>query len=82
MRGQTRDSYEQLLGEWQARRELVDAYHRALHFLTPDLGDSSERLLARRRDLNHKMAFSLAAARQTSDRLQRIEEARSEASSH
>jgi hypothetical protein len=73
MRGQTSDSYEQLLVDWQAKRELVDAYHRALHFLISDLGDSPERLQARRRDLNHKMATTLVAIRQTTDRLQRFE---------
>jgi hypothetical protein len=82
MSGQTSDSYEQLLGEWQAKRELVDAYHRALHFLASDLGDSPERLQARRRDLNQKMATTLVAARQTTDRLQRFEEGRAPASSH
>lgn len=81
MRGQTSDSYEQLLGEWQAKRELVNAYHRALHFLASDLGDSPERLQARRRDLNHKMATTLVAVRETTDRLQRVEEARSAVSS-
>jgi hypothetical protein len=82
MSGQTSDSYEQLLGEWQAKREIVDAYHRALHFLASTLDDSPERLQARRRDLNHKMATTLVSVRQTTDRLQRIEEARSEATSH
>jgi hypothetical protein len=81
MGGQTGDSYEQLLVEWQSRRELVDAYHRALHFLTSDLDDSPERLQARRRDLNQKMATTLVAARQTTDRLQRFEQGRASATS-
>ena len=71
---QSSDSYEQLLGEWQARRELVDAYHRALRFLISDLGHSSEHLQTQRRDLNHKIAATLVAVRQTTDQLQRFEQ--------
>jgi hypothetical protein len=82
MGGQTSDSYEHLLGEWQAKREMVDAYHRALYFLTSDLDDSPERLRARRRDLNQKMATALVSVRQTTDRLQRFEEGRATATSH
>lgn len=81
MGGQSSDSYEQLLGEWQAKRELVDAYHRALHFLASDLGDTPEDLQARRQDLNHKMATTLVAIRQTTNRLQSIEQEHSVASS-
>jgi hypothetical protein len=74
MRGQDSEPYERVLVQWETKREVVEAYHRALKFLTPDLGDAPER----RRDLNQKIAATLAALRPTTDRLHLYEEGRAE----
>jgi hypothetical protein len=78
MRGQDSDPYERLLVQWKTKRELVNTYHRALHFVTPDLGDATER----RRDLNQKIATTLVTLRRTTDQLHQCEEWRATESSH
>ena len=82
MGGQTSDPYERLLGNWQAKREVVNVYHRAVCFLfaTPALNTAPERQRARQRELNDKLASALGALRQESDRLHRYEEQRTTAS--
>lgn len=81
MRAQTSDPYERLLAEWQARRELVDAYHRALRFLTLDIGAAPQRQRERRQQLHEKLLIALKALRQASDQLRRFEQGRAPASS-
>jgi hypothetical protein len=71
---QTSDSYPpQLLDEWQARREVVNAYHRALRFLVPQGGAASQQERERWRDLNDKLARALPALRQVNDQMRRFE---------
>jgi hypothetical protein len=74
MRGEDSEPYERLLVQWEARRQVVNTCHRALKFLTPDLGDAPKR----RRDLNRRIATTLVALRQTTDRLHQYEESRTE----
>jgi hypothetical protein len=74
MREQTSDSYpQQLLAEWQARREVVNAYHRALRFLVPESGTASQRQREQWRDLNEKLALALRALRLVNDQMRRYE---------
>jgi hypothetical protein len=72
MRGQTSDPYTRLLTEWQARREVVNAYHRALRLLTPQSADAPQRL----RELHAKLVIALLALRQASEQLRRYEQER------
>jgi len=74
MRRRDSEPYERLLVQWKTKREVVNACHRALHFLTPDMSDAPER----RRDLNQKIATTLVTLRQTTDRLHQYEEGRAE----
>jgi hypothetical protein len=69
MHEQTSDPYLLLLTEWQARREVVNVYHRALRFLTPFSANAPER----QRDLNGKLVIALIAFRQASEQLRRYE---------
>src|SRR5579884_1085446 len=81
MRGEVGDPYARLLAQWQARREMVEAYHRALRFLpTPSGATPPPRDLARR-ELNEKLALALVAVRQASDQLRLAEQGRA-ASAH
>jgi hypothetical protein len=70
MREQTRGPYLRLLTEWQARREVVNAYHRALRFLTPYKADAPER----QRDLNKKLVTALVALRQATGQMPRYKQ--------
>jgi DNA-dependent RNA polymerase auxiliary subunit epsilon len=72
MHGQTNDLYMELLAQWQARREVVNVYHRAIRFLAPLSGAAPQR----RRELIEKLANALIALRQASDQLQRYEQER------
>lgn len=76
MRGPTNDPYEQLLREWQAKREVVNVYYRALCLLVPALADAPQWEQARRRELNEKLEFALIALLQTSDQLRHYEQER------
>lgn len=67
------DPCEGLLQEWHFRRELVDAYYRALRLLTPDSGAALLGQQEMRRDLNEKLAIALLALRHTSDQLRSCE---------
>jgi hypothetical protein len=70
MQEQTSDPYpQQLLAEWQARREVVNAYHRALRLLVPQSGAASPRQQERWRDLNNKLASALRALHQVNDQM-------------
>jgi hypothetical protein len=73
MREQTSDSYARLLAEWQARRDIVNSYHRALRFLAPVSGDASQRQREQWRDLNEKLANALRALRWLNDQMRRYE---------
>jgi hypothetical protein len=72
MPGESGDPYEQLLVEWQARRTLVDAYHRSLRFLTAHNGDAPRE----QQELIEKLGAALTALRQTNDHLRRYEQER------
>ncbi len=73
MREQTSDSYPRLLAEWQARREVVNAYHRALRFLVPESGVASPRQREQWRYLNEKLAIALRELRLVNDHMRRYE---------
>ena len=76
MRQQPSDSCEWLLQEWHYRRDVVDSYHRALRFLTPDSREASQQQRERLRGLNEKLSTALIALRRTSDELRICERAR------
>jgi hypothetical protein len=69
MREQTSESYPRLLAEWQARREVVNAYHRALRFLAVESGAATQQQRERWRQLNDKLAASMRAFLQVSDQM-------------
>jgi hypothetical protein len=66
---QVRDPCDQLLVEWQFRRELVDSYHRALRFLALDSRETGQRQQERVGELNEKLSASLIALRRASEQL-------------
>ena len=70
MPGESGDPYEQLLVEWQARRTLVDAYHRSLRFLTAHNGDAPKP----QQELIEKLNDALTALGQTNDQMRRYEQ--------
>jgi hypothetical protein len=70
MRDQTTAAYTRLLTEWQARREVVNAYHRALRFLMSYRADAPQR----QRELNEKLVIALLALRQASEQLRQYEQ--------
>jgi hypothetical protein len=72
MQRQASDSYTRLLAQWQARREVVNAYHRALRFLIAHNGDTP----TQQRELLEKLGVALIALRQASDQLRRYEQER------
>jgi hypothetical protein len=83
MRGQTGDPYARLLGEWQDRREKVNAYHRALRFLMLASGEAPQWQQWQRerwRELNEQLVMALIALRQASKQLRRYEQGRAAAS--
>lgn len=67
------DPCERLLVEWQFRREVVNAYYRALRFLTPENGDAPSWQRERWREPSQKLAIALVALGQASDQLGRCE---------
>jgi hypothetical protein len=74
MQEQTSDPYpQQLLAEWQARREVINAYHRALRFLVPQSGAASPRQREQWRDPNNKLASALRALHQVNDQMRHYE---------
>lgn len=74
MHEQTSDPYpQQLLAEWQARREVVNAYHRAFRFLVPQSGAATHQQREQWRDLNDRLASALRALRQVNERMRRYE---------
>jgi hypothetical protein len=77
MLGQTSDPYLRLLTEWHAKREVVNAYHRALRFLPGTSADTPQR----RRELTEKLVAALLAVRQVSEQLRRYEDERTRAGS-
>jgi hypothetical protein len=64
------DSYERLLTEWQARRTMVDAYHRSLRFLVAHNGDSPKE----QHELIEKLGDALTALRATNDQMRSYEQ--------
>jgi hypothetical protein len=64
------DPYEQLLVEWQARRTVVDAYHRSLRFLMAHNGDAPKS----QQELLEKLGVALTALRQTNDQMRSYEQ--------
>ncbi|HEY7023297.1 MAG TPA: hypothetical protein VH349_19410 [Ktedonobacterales bacterium] len=66
------DPYEQLLVEWQARRTVVDAYHRSLRFLMAHNGDASKS----QQDLIAKLGDALTGLGQTNDQMRAYEQER------
>jgi len=70
---QTSDSYARLLAEWQARRDIVNSYHRALRFLAPVSGAASQRQREQWHELNDKLANALRALRWLNDHMRRYE---------
>jgi hypothetical protein len=73
MSEQTNDPYVRLLAEWQARREAVEAYYRALRYLVPEHGIAAQWQRESWRELNDKLAMALTALRQTNDRMRSYE---------
>ena len=67
------DSYEHLLTQWQARRDVVNAYHRALRFLASEGGVAARRQYGSRAELNAKLVDALGALHVASERLGRYE---------
>ncbi len=63
------DPYERLLVEWQARRTLVDAYHRSLRFLLAHNGDAPKS----QQELIEKLGDALTALRATNDQIRAYE---------
>ena len=72
MQRQASDSYTRLLAQWAARREVVNAYHRALRFLMAHNGDIPKQ----QQELLEKLGVALIALRQASDQLRRYEQER------
>jgi len=66
MFGRIADPCEELLQQWQVRRELANYYMIALLRLSPDAPDA----LQRRRELNEKIAFARLRLRQAGRQLQ------------
>jgi DnaJ-domain-containing protein 1 len=71
------DSYARLLVEWQARRTLVDAYHRSLRFLMAHNGDAPKQ----QDELVEKLGDALTALRATNDQMRAYEQEREAANS-
>jgi hypothetical protein len=69
MREHIGDPCAWLLQEWHYRREMVDSYHRAIRFLTPECGEATQRQRERTRELNEKLSAALIALRRASDQL-------------
>jgi hypothetical protein len=65
MSGESDAVYERLLVEWQARRTLVDAYHRSLRFLMAHNGDAHKQ----QQELIEKLGVALVALRATNDQM-------------
>lgn len=66
------DLYEQLLTEWQARRTLVDVYHRSLRFLMAHNGDAPKQ----QQELIENLGVALTALRQASDQMRAYQQDR------
>ena len=66
------DTYERLLREWQAKRTLVDAYHRSLRFLMAHTGAAPKQ----QQELVDKLGAALTALRQTNEQMRQCEQAR------
>jgi hypothetical protein len=64
------DPYERLLTEWQARRTLVDAYHRSLRFLMAHNGDAPKE----QQELIEKLGVALISLGQINDQIRSYEQ--------
>ena len=73
MHEQTSDPYAELLAEWQARRQAVEAFYRALRYLVPEHGPAARWQRENWRELNDKLAMALTALRQTNDQMREYE---------
>ena len=70
MPGESGDPYERLLVEWQARRTLVDAYHRSLRFLMAHNGDAAKE----QGELIEKLGLALVSLGQINDQIRSYEQ--------
>ena len=70
MAEESSEPYEHLLAEWQARRTLVDAYHRSLRFLMAHNADAPKL----QQELVEKLGVALTALRATNDQIRSYEQ--------